>query len=242
MKNKFLVTLLLICGLFALNAQEDEGVITGESDPSAVTTANSQITEVRLDGFEDASFWNVSMPSEEGIISRQSRIGNPAEINSDEWKERDEKYGIPDTYAKEKVFGVKVEYMKRGYHSFSITPVKPIIVEGIAQSITVWVAGRNYSHTLKFLIEDFYGNTRELIAEKLRFIGWKEIKVSIPESIIQRDFHFADKSGIRFVGFVVECDPMETYGTYYVYFDELRAETDIFNEKTRDPDDMVDGW
>ena len=70
----------------------------------------------------------------------------------------------------------------------------------------------------------------------------KIYKVSIPESIIQRDFHFVDRQGIKFVGFLVECDPVETYGTYYVYFDELRALTDIFNEKTRDLDDMVDGW
>lgn len=235
MKSKLLITILLLCGLFIINAQEDV-------DPTSVMTANSQITEVRLDGFEDASFWKVAMPLEQGIISRQSRVGRPADLSSDAWNERDEKYGIPNTYAKDKVFGVKVEYMKRGYHWFSITPMKPIVIEGICQSISFWVAGRNYSHTLKILIQDFYGNNRELYAEKLRFVGWKELKVSIPETIVQRDFHFVDKIGIRFIGFLIECDPMETYGSYYIYFDELRAETDIFNEKTRDPDDMVDDW
>ena len=144
--------------------------------------------------------------------------------------------------AKEKVLGVKVEYMKRGHHWFSLKPQKPIMIEGICQEITVWVAGRNYNHTLKVLLQDFYGNSRQLYVDRLRFVGWKELKVSIPESIIQRDFHFVDRQGIKFTGFLVECDPVETYGTYYVYFDELRALTDIFNEKTRDLDDMVDGW
>lgn len=234
-KNKLLIGGLLVCGLFSAVAQDN-------SDPSAVTTANSQITEVRLDGFEDASFWKVAMPLEQGIISRQSRVGRPSDISSDAWNERDEKYGIPNVYSKEKVLGVKVEYMKRGYHWFSLKPQKPIMIEGICQEITVWVAGRNYNHTLKVLLQDFYGNSRQLYVDRLRFVGWKELKVSIPESIIQRDFHFVDRQGIKFVGFLVECDPVETYGTYYVYFDELRALTDIFNEKTRDLDDMVDGW
>ena len=45
-----------------------------------------------------------------------------------------------------------------------------------------------------------------------------------------------------FNGFIVECDLLESYGVYYIYFDELRAITDIFNEKTRDVDDMMDNW
>jgi hypothetical protein len=35
---------------------------------------------------------------------------------------------------------------------------------------------------------------------------------------------------------------MESYGTYYVYFDGLRAVTDLFAETYRDLDDMTDGW
>jgi hypothetical protein len=35
---------------------------------------------------------------------------------------------------------------------------------------------------------------------------------------------------------------MESYGSYYVYFDDLRATTDLFAESYRDKDDMPDGW
>jgi hypothetical protein len=48
--------------------------------------------------------------------------------------------------------------------------------------------------------------------------------------------------GIRIVGFRIDCDPIEAYGSYYVYFDDLRAVTDLFAENNRDPDDMADGW
>jgi hypothetical protein len=47
---------------------------------------------------------------------------------------------------------------------------------------------------------------------------------------------------LKVLGFKVECDPVETFGSYYIYFDDLRAVTDLFAEDSRDPDDMVDFW
>jgi hypothetical protein len=40
----------------------------------------------------------------------------------------------------------------------------------------------------------------------------------------------------------VNCDPTEAFGSYYVYFDDLRAVTDLFAEDSRDEDDMADAW
>jgi hypothetical protein len=48
--------------------------------------------------------------------------------------------------------------------------------------------------------------------------------------------------GIKIDGFKIECDPEETFGTYYIYLDGLRATTDLFAEETRDVDDMADTW
>ncbi len=95
---------------------------------------------------------------------------------------------------------------------------------------------------LKIFVLDYYGNEQELVADKLNFIGWKELVVPIPDNIVQTDYHFPDKQGIKFNGFLVECDPAEAYGVYYIYFDELRALTDIFNEKTKDEFDISDDW
>ncbi|MBP5448649.1 MAG: hypothetical protein J6Y01_00865 [Spirochaetales bacterium] len=123
-------------------------------------------------------------------------------------------------------------------------PIKPISIEGRCQSISVWIAGRNYRHTVKVLLKDFNGDDRILYLGKLNFIGWKKLTVYIPDNKIvkQWDHHFVDKEGIKFNGFLIECDPAEAYGTYYIYFDELRATTDLFNESTRDDDDMRDDW
>ena len=244
--KKIILSIGLIFILLAGIYSQDTTNNSGELDINSVLTANSQITEVRLSGFEDASFWDVMMPLDQGIITKQTRRGTPNDVSDDTAQtaiaKRDEKYGIPRDYPREKVLGVKVQYIARGYNWFAIKPTKPIVIEGICQSISVYVAGRNYKHILKIKLLDYFGRDRELIVDKLNFIGWKELIVSIPEHINQTDYHYVDKQGLKFNGFVVDCDPLETLGTYYVYFDELRAMTDIFNETTKDVDDMTDGW
>ena len=246
MKKNILIIFFIIIYLIPAIGQSATSPNTTESSAESVLTANSKITEVRLSGFEDASFWRAAMPIDQGVITRQTRRGAPQDVinaeSTNTISKRDEKYGIPNTYSKNKVLGVKVQYIARGHNWFSIRPIKPIVIEGICQSISCFIAGRNYKHLLKVIILDYFARERVLIMDKLNFIGWKELIVSIPEQIEQTDYHFPDKQGIKFNGFLISCDPLETLGIYYIYFDELRAMTDIFNETTKDLDDMIDGW
>ena len=140
------------------------------------------------------------------------------------------------------VLGLKVQYYKRGLNSFALFPVRPLPIEGIAKTLSLWIVGRNMNHTIKIIIADFFGNRAEMTMGKLNFSGWKKLTVAVPPSVRQRDFHFKDRMGIRVIGFRIECEPTEAYGTYYVYFDDLRAVTDLFAEENRDPDDMADVW
>jgi hypothetical protein len=84
---------------------------------------------------------------------------------------------------------------------------------------------------------------------KLNFQGWKKLTVAVPpqaedgrHGIIQRNYNYNNQMGLKIIGFRIDCDPMEAYGSYYIYFDDLRAVTDLFAEDNRDPDDMVDAW
>jgi hypothetical protein len=83
----------------------------------------------------------------------------------------------------------------------------------------------------------------------LNFQGWKNMIAVIPpqqelgmSGIVQQNFHYSNISGIKVVGFRIDCDPMEAFGSYYVYLDDLRAITDLFSENLRDPDDPSDDW
>jgi hypothetical protein len=80
-------------------------------------------------------------------------------------------------------------------------------------------------------------------------MGWKKMTVTIPpqaedglSGVVQRNYHYNNHMGIKIIGFRIDCDPLEAYGSYYLYLDDLRATTDLFSEYYRDPDDMVDGW
>ena len=147
------------------------------------------------------------------------------------------------------MYGVRVDYFHRGYNSFAISAVKPLPVEGIAKTLSVWVVGRNYNHTMKLILEDYWGSRFELYMGKLNFSGWKLMTVAIPpqnpdgkSGIIQKDYHYSTRMGLKVVGFKIECDPQDAFGSYYLYLDDMRVVTDLYEMEARDSDDMYDNW
>ncbi len=238
---KFLIPILFIflllgAGLSTLGAQEEDPG-EPEAEEIGVDSAQQKLRTVSVSKFEDAGFWQVSMPREQGTVSLRALPGSPLDK---EPLEGEEEAGIeePDR----NVLGVKVNYYKRGYNFVSVKPARPLPVEGITKTVSLWVVGRNSPHTLKMLISDQFGNSREVTMGTLNFSGWKKLTAAIPTNIRQKDPHYQTKQGIKIEGFRIDCDPEETYGTYYVYFDGLRATTDLFSEESRDVDDMPDSW
>lgn len=222
-------------------AQETE---LGAPDPEriGVDAAQQKLKEVSIDKFEAPGFWNSSMSTDEGYTMTRLFEGSPAGKTP---IPEEQNLNLPDKF----VLGTRVDYLRRGYNSFSIFPIRPIPIEGITKTISVWVVGRNYNHVLKIQLQDFFGRTYELYMGKLNFQGWKKLTVAIPpqgadgkSGIVQRNYHYTSNSGLKVIGFKIECDPIEAFGSYYIYLDDLRAVTDLFAEDSRDPDDMVDSW
>ena len=181
------------------------------------------------------------MSSDEGVIQGRLFDGSPKEKKA---IPEEENLNIPDS----KVYGTKVSFYRRGYNSFEVRAVKPIPVEGITKTISVWVVGRSYPHVLKLLLEDYMGKQFELYVGKLNHAGWKLMTVAVPPQnatgtgIVQKDYHYGTSMGLKVVGFRIECNPWEAYGNYYIYFDDLRAVTDLYEVDMRDDDDMKDSW
>jgi hypothetical protein len=240
-----IAVLLLSCAvLFAQQGNPDATKIGIES-------AQQDLKEVSIDKFEQEGYWRASISSDDGLATSRLFVGSPKAYDEDENPlgktviEDEEGLDIPDLY----VLGTRVDFLHRGHVSFTLTPSHPIPIEGITKTISMWVAGRNYNHKLVVLIQDFFGRTFELNMGKLNFQGWKKLTVAVPPQnqdgrtgIVQRNYHYNNQLGIKIVGFRVDCDPTETTGTYYVYFDDLRAVTDLFSEDSRDEDDMADAW
>jgi hypothetical protein len=240
MKRIFIIALVLfVAG--CLFAQQNE-VGAPNAERIGVDAAQQQLKEISIDKFEHDGYWLSSISSDVGYSTSRLFSGGPQDKVA---LEEEEGLNIPDRY----VLGTRVDFLRRGHSSITIYPMRPIPIEGITKTISVWVVGRNYNHELKILLQDYFGRPFELYMGKLNFQGWKKLTVAVPpqaadgiNGIVQRNYHFTNLLGIKITGFRIDCDPMETYGSYYVYFDDLRAVTDLFAENNRDIDDMADAW
>jgi hypothetical protein len=239
MKKVLIVTFILLTGSLIF-AQEEIG--GPDASRLGIETAQLMIREVSVDKFEHDGFWISRMSTDNGYTTSRLFRGSPA---GKQPIPEEEGLDIPDDY----VLGTRVDFLRRGYHSFYIIPIRPIPIEGIVKTVSLWVAGRNFNHELYILIEDFFGRHYEFSMGRLNFMGWQRMFAVIPPApddgfsgVVQRSRHHVDHFGIKIVGFRIDVDPLEARGSYYIYFDDLRAETDLFTEHHRDPDDMVDGW
>ncbi|MDR1933242.1 MAG: flagellar filament outer layer protein FlaA [Spirochaetales bacterium] len=231
---------------FAQDQQADraDSAVPGPGRPQeqsiGVDTAQQKLKEISITKFEDAGFWKASISLDEGITTGRRLEGAPGAKTPipDE-----EEIGIANVENDTFVLGVKTEFFHRGAASIAVVPTRPINLAGVVKTLSVWVVGRNYNHILKAVFQDFAGKKFELTIGKLNFSGWKQLIVPIPaEGVTQRDAHYSTLTGIQFLGFRIECDMMETYGSYFIYFDDMRIVTDLFTEEDRDSDDMLDTW
>ncbi|MDR1215479.1 MAG: flagellar filament outer layer protein FlaA [Treponema sp.] len=239
--KRYIITVACILIGGVLFAQQ-----TGNGDPSTrADTAQQLLKEVSVDKFEHEGFWTSEISSDHGLASSRLFEGGPADKQSIA-DEQNLDPPPPDKY----VLGTRVDFYHRGPASFKVLAEHPIPVEGITKNLSVWAVGRNFNHTLKIIVQDYFGKQHKLTLGVLNFQGWKQLSVDVLSQgddrlvggIPQQDYHFTGEVGIKIVGFEVVCDPEETIGSYYLYLDDLRAVTDIFLQENRDEDDMEDSW
>ncbi len=194
-------------------------------------TAEQLVYTILLDDFERAGEWHAEIPIDFGTALAMRREGCPKQL---------QKLGDKNRY----VLGVKFQFVRRGFAWATIMPPKEIKIPGITKSISLWVVGRNYKHTLKIIIRDLLGRLQYLTVGRLTHTGWKLMIVNIPDTVIQDNYKVSEDRGISFVGLVIEFDPedISTRKPFYVYFDYLTAKSDLFVERFQNPDDMVDNW
>ena len=240
MKKVLFAVLAASVFTFAVSAQNS---LVDEPNPETIgnESAMQALHEISLDKFEREGSWNVHISPDYGVITSRLFEGSPAmkdPLKEDEGKENE------DT----QVLGVKVEFFKRGINSFYITSQRPIPIEGVTKTVSVWVCGRNMGHELYLLVEDYFARNYELYMGSLGFSGWKKLTAVVPPSpdgehgIVQHSAYYGDKPGLRIIGFRVDCDPMLSRGAYYMYLDDLRCVTDLYDMQNHDEDDMADNW
>jgi len=238
--KKILITLCAVL-VGSLAFAQNSSLLEPTPETIGADSAAMALREINVDKFEREGSWDVTISSDYGVITSRLFDGNPAMkdvLEEDKGKEDEDAF----------VYGVKVEFFRRGVNSFYITSVRPLPVEGIAKTISVWVCGRNQDHHLTVLVQDMFGRNYELYMGSLGFGGWEKMTAVVPPSpdgdhgIVQQSAFYNSRPGLRIVGFRIDCNPMLARGSYYVYFDALRVVTDLYDLQYRDEDDMSDNW
>lgn len=173
-KLHFAVMAALILSGASVFAQTDS---LSEPDASNIgnDSAKQALREVSVDRFEREGSWNVHISPDYGVISGRLFDGSPLAKEPLEDADNQE---MEDT----KVFGVKTEFFRRGVNSFYITAARPIPIEGVTKTVSVWVCGRNMGHQMWLLVQDYNGNNFEIWMGSLEFSGWKKLTTAIPPS------------------------------------------------------------
>ncbi len=227
----FILATILVTRTFAQQVGRRNSGLTGSL--SVVGTTNQEgefnlTAKLLVEDFEMAGEWSSYMPRDYGVTMAMRREGAPESLASE---------------SNRYVLGVKVEFMRRDFSWVTMTPAKPTAIKGITKSLSVWVVGRNYQHMLSVILRDYLGRIKFLQAGKLTWAGWKEVSIPIPPSIEQDNYKITDERGVTFEGFRVDFQPEDMMGRpFYIYFDWLTSDTDIFVESFQNPDDMLDNW
>jgi hypothetical protein len=230
--------LLMVFGLISVSAFAQqvgiekstalEIINTNAAESADKKVATELVQTLLVDDFETAGEWSAFIPRDYGIAMAIRRDGAPKDMLSER-----NKY----------VLGIKVDFMKRDWSWVSINPAKPIKIKGITKTLSIWVVGRNYKHTLIVVLKDYLDKLKYLRSEKMIWVGWKKVNINIPDTIEQENYKITEDRGITFMGFRIEFDPDDMLGRpFYTYFDYLTADADLFSEKNQNPDDMMDNW
>jgi hypothetical protein len=203
--------------------------------------AFQQLQELSVSKMEEPVFWQGRISSDFGIISLRALQASPAgkQPIADAANAANTVPPGPD----ERVLGLRVNFHRRGATDMTFRSVRPLPVEGIVKAVSVWVAGRNAPHRLFLIVRDFNGNLRELEMGSLDFAGWRQMSVAIPPTIVQQDPFADDRAGMSIEGFRVAFSLADTAGSYFIYFDDLRALADLYPVSNgRQADNPADDW
>ena len=137
--------------------------------------------------------------------------------------------------------GIQAAFNRRGYNYLEIIPAelnpegelvaRPIPIPGLATALDLWVWGSLRDYYLDAHFRDHNGIVHVLRLGDISFRGWRNLSITIPGWLPQTVAYVPQRRGLDLVKLVLWTRPHERVDEFYVYFDELKVMTDLFEER-----------
>jgi hypothetical protein len=158
--------------------------------------------------------------------------------------------------------GVQAAFTRRGYNYLEIMPAEydddgnlvprvipgsedsdsprtGIPIPGLVTMIDLWVWGSNHEYYLEIQLRDYRGMIHNLRVGDIAHRGWRNHRVHVPTWIPQTIRYVPEKQGLELVKITLWTKPEEKVDDFFVYFDELRVMSDLYDEPF-DGDELAD--
>jgi hypothetical protein len=139
-----------------------------------------------------------------------------------------------------KVLGLHGRFTRKGYNYVEIVPgegegadfqPKPLPLPGRVNAMDLWVWCSNFDYYLEAHVRDHQGIVHVLPLGSLRKIGWNNLSTIFPGSIPQATRYVPRTRPLELTKLVLWTRPNEKVDDYYVYFDQIKVLTDLFETR-----------
>ena len=136
--------------------------------------------------------------------------------------------------------GVEAAFDRLGYNYLEFVPVaeddegnvvpRGVPIPGRIRNMDMWVWGSNYDYYIELQLRDYRGIVHTLTLGDIDYRGWRNLRVAIPSWIPQGVRYVPQYRGLELVKIVLWTRPTEKVDGFFVYFDEIKVTTDVFQE------------
>jgi hypothetical protein len=145
--------------------------------------------------------------------------------------------------------GIWGRFDRRGFNWIDAYPVAAdggedagpveIPMPGRVKDIDLWVWSGNFDYYLEAYVRDYLGIVHVINMGTLDYEGWTNLLAPIPNVIPQGKRQLPNLEQLHFVKFRIWTQPSEKVDNFYIYFDQFKVLTDMF-ESLYDGNDLVD--
>ena len=218
--------------------------------------SSDELRALVIEDFEAPADWQVEATPKKNPDPKKDPVpvlelkyidGAPADLQAERWSA--DKKGMET----KKILGLHFRFKYPGYNSIHLLPPlevqwddptkkvmtydsrtgqyvqeRAIELPGQSRGISIWAHGRGNDYYLEAWVKDWRGEVHILKFGSLNYVGWRPLIAQIPPYIPQEIESYPQTKLLKIVRFVIRSTPDATTEDTYMFFDQLKVLTDIF--------------